>query len=167
MNKQAKTISVSGGEYAKVAERIKLFREDCPNGLIETEMRLEGDNVIFKAHILKDKSKPDSAEATGHAVGSTKGVKAYEKQESIAIGRALAVLGYLASGEIASSEEMEEFHAYKAEQLQAQVAEAIEKIGEAKNIDELKSVWASLTPEAKLDESVISAKEGRKNAYSK
>ena len=141
MNKRAETIKVGGGaEYAKVAERLKLFREACPNGLIETEMKTEGEQVIFKAHILKDKSDPNSAEATGHAVGSTKGTKAYEKQESISIGRALAILGYLASGEIASSEEMEEFYEYKNNLRD----EAIAKIGQSKDMADLKTIWDSL-----------------------
>ena len=157
MNKKAETIKVSGGEYAKVAERIKLFREDCPNGLIETEMKTEGDIVIFKTHIIKDKSNPASAEATGHAVGSTKGLKAYEKQESISVGRALAMLGYLASGEIASSEEMEEFYLYKEEKK----VEALDQIRSAKSLDELQKIWLSLG-NAISDPEVIKAKNEMK-----
>jgi hypothetical protein len=113
--KKAQTISLQGNDYAKVAERIKLFREDCPNGLIETTPTLDGKNIMFKARILKDKANEASAEATGHAVGENNGKKAFEKLESIAVGRALAMLGYMASGEIASSEEMEEFNSYKDE----------------------------------------------------
>ena len=111
MNKTVQTIKVGGGaDYAKVAERIKAFREDCPNGLTETTPTfLEKNMVMFKARALKDKANAASAEATAHATGENKDKKAFEKLESIAVGRALAMLGYLASGEIASSEEMEEF----------------------------------------------------------
>ena len=138
---RATTIKIGGGaEYAKVAERLRIFREACPNGLIETEIIPDGERVIFKARILKDKSDPNSAESTGHAVGSTTGTKAFEKQESIAIGRALAVLGYLASGEIASSDEMEQFHEWQDDQAK----EHIEKIQSCKTMDELKVAWRAI-----------------------
>lgn len=154
--KKAKTISVQGGEYAKVAERLKLFREDCPYGLIETKIEItqNGEQVIASARVLKDKSNPASAEATGHAVGSVKGLKAFEKQESIAVGRALAMLGYLASGDIASSEEMNEFYEYKEQKIQ----EATDRLNNCKTLDELKSVWVTLTPTERTKENTELAK---------
>lgn len=137
------TMKVSGNEYARVPERLKLFREDCPNGLIETKPNIQEDGtLIFSARILKDKSKPESAEATGHAFGKTTGVKQFEKLETIAIGRALAILGYLASGEIASTEEMEEYMLYKEEQL----TDAIDKIRVAQTLDQLKEIFMDLGP---------------------
>jgi hypothetical protein len=139
MNK-AKTISLQGKDYAQVAERIKLFRSDCPNGLIETTPTIDGDKIMFKARVLKDKSRPESAEATAHAIGQDKGAKAFEKLESIAVGRALAMLGYLASGEIASSDEMEEFLDYKVNKLE----EAEIALKECENLDELKRVFLGL-----------------------
>ena len=140
MNKKVSTIKVSGGEYAKVAERVKAFREDCPNGLIETTPTIDEKTIMFKARVLKDKAKNESAEATGHAVGENKGQKAFEKVESIAVGRALAMLGYMASGEIASSEEMEDFNTYMEERK----IEAIGKLRECKQLDELKTCFMSL-----------------------
>jgi hypothetical protein len=57
--KKAETIKIGGNvDYAKVSERIKLFREDCPNGLIETEPKIEGNIIMFKCRVLKDKAKP-------------------------------------------------------------------------------------------------------------
>jgi len=166
MAKKAKTIKVSGSDYAKVAERLKLFREDCPHGLIDTEMKVQEENVIFKARVLKDKSKLDSAEATAHAVGSIKGTKAYEKQESIAVGRALAMLGYLASGEIATSEEMEEFEEYKQNRQEQIEGEAIDKINECKTLKELASVYAGFIPQQKTVK-VIELKDTLKSKLSK
>lgn len=143
-------------EYAKVSERLKLFREDCPNGLIETKIEIspDGNLVIASARVLKDKSNQSSAEATGHAVGSVKGIKAFEKQESISIGRALANLGYLASGEIATAEEMEDYLEYKQQKIQ----EATDKLNNCKTVDELKSVWASLAGAERTPENTELAK---------
>lgn len=161
MNKVA-TMSLQGNEYAKVAERLKAFREACPNGLIDTKPALQDDGqILFTARVLKDKSKPESGEATGHALGKNTGNKAFEKLETIAVGRALALLGYLASGEIASSEEMEEFLAHKEQQKHEAVILAIEQLEDAKNINELKEIFMSLGSVMGEPE-VIKAKDDRK-----
>ena len=145
MTKKTKTISLQGKDYAQVKDRIKEFRTDCPNGLIETNPTImEDGQVLFKARILKDKSDPSSAEASGHAIGQNKGIKAFEKLETIAVGRALALLGYASDGEIASSEEMEEFNKYQEEKRQEYILEMTEKICSASTIDELKEVWATI-----------------------
>jgi len=140
MNK-VQTIKVSGGEYAKVADRLKSFREKCPRGLIETKHALDGDTIIFSARILSDKADENSAEATGHSMGTKKKDKEFEKQETIAVGRALAMLGYLASGEIASSEEMEEFEGYQEEKKMEEFMKAKEEIEEIETMDGLKKFW--------------------------
>jgi len=148
--KKTKTIDLKGNDYAKVAERVKEFREDCPRGLIKTRPIIRKDgSILFKASILKDKSDPNSAEATGHAMGENKGAKAFEKLETIAVGRALAMLGYGADGEIASAEEMEEFTEFKKVRLEEILRDAREKLEGVKNLDELKSMWSDLPIEAK------------------
>ena len=141
MNKKTKTMDLKGQDYAKVPERVKEFRTACPNGLIETfpELQDEGKAVLFRAHVLKDKSDPNSAEATAHAIGKLTGDKSFEKVETIAVGRALALLGYLANGEIASSEEMERFHEYQEEQKE-QWQEELQKIT---TVEELKDYYQS------------------------
>jgi hypothetical protein len=114
MNRKTTTIDLKGKAYATVPARIKEFREICPNGDIKTEPVMQNDgSVMFTAYILKDKSDTNSASATGHSIGKLTGDKAFEKLETIAIGRALAILGFMASGDIASSEEMEEFQKHK------------------------------------------------------
>lgn len=157
MARKATTMKVSGGEYAKVPDRLKLFREDCPNGLIETTPLIEGDMIMFTAHVLKDKAKPESAEATGHSYGKNTGLKAFEKLETIAVGRALAILGYLAGGDIASSEEMEEFYAYR----EAKIQEAVDTLNATKTIDELKEVFMGLES-LMAEKEVIDAKNKKK-----
>lgn len=119
MAKRAATMDLKGNDYARVPERIKLFREDNPNGKIVTKHQLtDKGETIFNAYVWKDKKDVhysdgqvvlDSADSTGTAKNTVKGDKDFEKLETISIGRALAILGYLASGEVASSEEMEEY----------------------------------------------------------
>jgi hypothetical protein len=136
-----KTISLQGKDYAQVKDRIKQFREDTSNGSITTESIYNPDGVIIvKATVVYDLSKPDSKRATGQAFGKTGTQKAFEKLETIAVGRALAFLGYAADGEIASSDEMEEFIAYQDNKKQ----EAISKLESTKNIEELKTIFLSL-----------------------
>jgi len=140
--KKTQTIKIGGGaDYAKVADRLKLFREDCPNGLIETTPTIEGTTIMFKARILKDKAKESSAEASGHAIGENKGQKAFERLESISVGRALAMLGYMASGEIASSEEMEEFQEYVEEKRQEEMLTIQAELAEIKTIEDLREFY--------------------------
>lgn len=162
--KKTATMKLGSADYAKVKDRIKEFRTDCPNGLIETEPTITETHIIFKAHILKDKSNPDSAEATGHSMGEIGGdkkkEKVFEKQESIAVGRALALLGYGADGEIASSEEMEEFLAHKQEKLAEAIMEATEAIGNCVSEEDLRKVWASLG--AEMQKHVLEAKNTKK-----
>lgn len=152
------TVNLQGKEYAQVSTRIVKFREDCPNGLIDTKPTvLDDGRLMFTARVLKDKARPESAEATGHAMGDNKGAKAFEKLETIAIGRALAMLGYMASGEVASSDEMEDFYAYREEQIDI----AISKINASETIDDLKSVFMDLGS-LMAESEVIKAKDARK-----
>ena len=71
---------------------------------IHTECNFKDGWVVFHASIECPKGT-----FSGHALGKVGGEKAFEKLETIAVGRALAFAGYLASGEIASFEEMQEF----------------------------------------------------------
>ena len=159
-----KTISLQGKDYATVKDRLKQFREDCPNGLIETSPTIQADGqIMFKARVLKDKSKPESSEATGHSLGKDQGQKAFEKLETIAVGRALALLGYAQDGEIASGEEMEEFHAYQDELRKKRLAELEATLNKAKTMAALKKAWASIPSEFRTDLEAI--KDSLKKKY--
>lgn len=159
-------MQLGSAQYAKVAERIKEFRSDNPRALIETTPTITDAHIIFKARIVKDKADPASAEASGHSMGIVKGdkEKLFEKQETIAVGRALALMGYLASGEIASSEEMEAFEAEQQEKLADAIFEITESIGNCATQDELKKYWSSLSGEMKLH--VEEAKDRKKKELS-
>lgn len=162
MTKKTETIDLKGKAYATVPTRIKEFRQDCPNGLIETKPQMQSDgSVIFSTRILKDKSNPSSGEATGHSIGKITGDKAFEKLETISIGRALAILGYMASGEIASSEEMEEFLSQKQEKLANALLESSEIIGNCDTVESLKTYWTSLPAELITNNTLIEAKNVR------
>jgi hypothetical protein len=162
MTRTSKTITLTTGgvenEYARVPERIKLFREDCPNGKITTDFELkENDVVVFTARVVKDKAKPESAESMGHSMGKAGGNKAFEKLETIAVGRALALLGYLASGEIASSEEMEEFLDFRLKKI----ADAVTALKKAKTIPQLRKTFMGLG-DLMSEKQIIEAKDTQK-----
>lgn len=142
--KKTETIDLKGKAYATVPARIKEFRTDNPNGDIKTEYKIEGDQIVFTANILKDKAEQSSASSNGHTIGKLTGDKAFEKLETIAIGRALAILGYLASGDIASSEEMEEYLEYKEEKKSEDRMYALEQLNACTSLVELQEVWKSL-----------------------
>lgn len=157
-------MDLQGKQYAQVKDRLMQFRTENKNGLIETFPTIEGETILFKARILKDKSDPSSPEATGHAMGTSKGLKAFEKIETIAVGRALALLGYATDGEIASSEEMEEFEEYKKKQRETLILEYTDRIESATTLDELKNVWATIDGECRVElEAVKDARKAKLN----
>ncbi len=161
-------MDLKGKAYAKVAVRMKEFREKCPFGLIETTPTIMPDGrAMFKARILKDKSNPNSGEGTGHALGkilTEKGEvdpKAFEKLETIAIGRALAVLGFMASGDVASFEEMEEFLSDKESKRQVQIQQVKEKVDSINNLDELREYFKTVRGLGVEVDSYVMAKSKR------
>jgi len=162
MTRKMPTIDLKGNEYATVPTRIKLFREDTVNGSIKTEQTFQEDGtVVFTATIIKDLDNPNSANATGHSFGKVTSDKAFEKLETIAVGRALANLGYLASGAVASFEEMEDYQEHLREQKTEAIVQAIDTINTAGTIEELQEVWQSLGVLIKEPE-VVAAKDERK-----
>ena len=136
-------------EYREVPDRLKQFREENPRASIETESTLMADeSMIFKATIIKDLSDPNSARATGTARYTKNELakpKAFEKLETISVGRCLANLGYLNDGQVATTEEMEEWEA-------AQFGQALEDLKTAVTRDEFKAIMAKAkTPEQKQE----------------
>ncbi len=161
MNKQLSTMKVSGGDYSKVPVRLKEFREKNPRGLVETKPERQDDgSLIFTTRILMDKSNPDSAEATGTAFYTAKELekpKAFEKLETVSVGRALSLLGYLNNGEVASTEEMEEFHSFKQDCIDDSVA----SIEACSDLEELKTLFKSLGS-LMAEKRIVEAKDAMK-----
>ena len=145
------TIDLKGKDYATVPQRLKEFRSKNPRAVITTKPTITDGTVMFEAHILVDKAEEASAEATGHSYGKMTGDKAFEKQETIAVGRALALLGYLNNGQVATTEEMEEFEEYK----QAQFDTVVDEINQASKRDEFAAILAKLTQEQKREATPI------------
>ena len=97
--------------YAPVAERVRLFYKVHPTGRIETELvsRTERE-VVFKALVFRAAEDTRPA-ATGWAAeregdGDINLVACLENTETSAVGRALANLGFTASRQRPSAEEM-------------------------------------------------------------
>lgn len=170
-----KTVKIGGGiDYAKVADRIKIFWEENPNGKIDTEREDISENKVrFIARIWRDSKVildlatvgtdinivKLTANATASADAAKKGDKENEKLETVAVGRALAMLGYLASGEVASREEMEQFEAYKADLFKDEIDKTIEKMKKAKTIDELRKLYVSLSAELRNNPKILNIKD--------
>jgi hypothetical protein len=103
MERKVETIEIGKGvNYAKVAARSAEFHRDNENCSIETSCEFKEGYVLFSAKVTTKKGT-----FTGHSLDKVSGrQKQFEKQETIAVGRALAFAGYLASGDIATFEEM-------------------------------------------------------------
>lgn len=97
--------------YAPVARRITLFYERYPTGRIITVLvERDARAVIFRASVYRGAEDTHPA-ATGWALeregdGDVNAVACLENTETSAIGRALANLGFTASAERPSREEM-------------------------------------------------------------
>ena len=138
-------------DYAFVPDRLKKFREANPRAVIITKPTFQEDgSLIFQATIVKDDAADSSARATGTAFYNAKQLqkdKAFEKLETISVGRALANLGYLNDGQIATTEELQEFEDFKQDKLEELRAEIVN----AKKRDEFKAIMDKLTSSQKVD----------------
>ena len=116
-----------GGEYAPVADRIALFYERFPAGRIITQLTMHNEReVVFRASVYRTEKSRTPA-ATGWASerigdGDINTVACLENTETSAIGRALANLGFTASRNRPSLEEME-----KAERGRARLLPAVQE----------------------------------------
>jgi len=110
--RKASTVQLQGGvEYAKVSTRLKEFHEDNSECSIACDVHFEkgGENtwVLVTATVECPRGR-----FVQHSMDTFKGKQKFlEKLETVAVGRALAVAGYMASGEIASFEEMDVYEA--------------------------------------------------------
>lgn len=157
-----KTINYQGREYAQVKDRLKAFWEENPNGSIDTTTTpLPDGSVIVRSKVCRDANKKGGC-ATGQSHGKLGDKKAFEKLESVANGRALANLGYLANGEIASLEEMQEFLNHKEEMKVEKVNQAIKDLKKSKSLNTLKKVWAEIDAETQRNEQVLALKDSLK-----
>lgn len=117
-------LRLAGGEYAPVAARIALFHARYPDGRVITELISNTEReVVFKAEVFRTANDPVAA-ATGWASerfgdGDVNSVACLENTETSAIGRALANLGFLASVQRPSLEEMEKAQRARSRQTES------------------------------------------------
>lgn len=159
------SIKFGDKDYALVPARLKKFREANPRASVDTEptYNLDG-SITFKATIIQDRANEYSATATGNArydATELKKAKAFEKLETISVGRALANIGYLNDGQIATTEEMDEFNEYKEDKKVAAKSLAIETLEASKTIEELKLTFIGLG-EFMTDQDVVAVKDAMK-----
>jgi hypothetical protein len=99
-------------QYARVADRIALFYQRFPDGRIVTRLvSRHGGEITFMSRVYRAAADPRPA-ATGWASerigdGDVNSVACLENTETSAIGRALANLGFTASRNRPSLEEMD------------------------------------------------------------
>lgn len=142
------TINLKGNEYALVPTRLKAFREANPRASVISKPTInETGQIIFETTIIQDLKDPNSPRANGHSYGkASDGDKAFEKLETVSIGRALSKMGYLNNGQIASTEEMHEFEEYQEDKYQ----QALEQIKTATKREEFAEILKGLNHEQTL-----------------
>ena len=185
MANKVKTVHLKGNtEYAKVADRLNEFRAANPRSKVSVKHSYDDEgNLTSRAYIWKDKvdfyellkngvkasDALESADSEGTSFMKANRLaqdKGFEKNETIAVGRALALLGYATNGEVASSEEMEEFEQYQADKAAEARSAAVAKMQQAKTMTDLQNAWLSLTKEQRLDKDIQAAKNTRKEELS-
>ncbi len=164
-NKKTATVNLGKDgkiiEYAKVSSRVGEFHKLNKTPAIITNFEFKEGWAIFKATVMPDSNTPARI-FNGHSMGKTGTVKAFEKLETIAVGRALAFAGLLSDGEIASIEEM----AVYAEATPLQdVTKALEKLSACKTKGELGKTWALLSQAERENKEVQALKDSLKAQY--
>lgn len=104
-----KIANLKEADYSKISSRVKAFCSTFETAQILTEIvKDELGHVIFKAHAVVD----GTIKGTGHAhevegSNNINNTSHYEVCETIAVGRALAFIGYSETDTLASYEEIE------------------------------------------------------------
>ena len=104
-----KIANLKEADYSKISSRVKAFCSTFETAQILTEIvKDELGHVIFKAHAVVD----GTIKGTGHAhevegSNNINNTSHYEVCENIAVGRALAFIGYSEADSLASYEEIE------------------------------------------------------------
>lgn len=109
INERLASIPVKGKNYVQVNERIKGFRELCPDGSICTEIVSLENGVVTMRAIVSD----ETGRVLGTGFAQEKETSSYinktsfiENCETSAVGRALGMLGIGIDASMASTEEV-------------------------------------------------------------
>ena len=93
-------------DYVPVSKRVDQFHEKYPKWSIDTSFEINGNIVIFKTKVF---TWENDRSFTWHSFWAVWKEKAFEKLESVSVGRALAFAWFETREWIASKEEMEIF----------------------------------------------------------
>lgn len=95
--------------YVRVNTRLQQFHKENPTGRVETCYAFHEGVLVMRAALYRD-VKDEHPAATGHAfLERLDGEKVGEYTETVAVGRALALMGYSIDKSLASGEEMSRF----------------------------------------------------------
>lgn len=110
MTEKLPTIKLKGKDYVQVKDRILFFNEEYPNGSIRTEVehKQDGSYAWMKAIVIPDVKNPERY-FVGRSASPVDEEKSYEKLETVAVGRALALMGIGILESVASAEEIQKF----------------------------------------------------------
>jgi hypothetical protein len=157
-------VNIRGKEYQTVALRVQKFREEHKDWELSTEI-IKADDVvvIMQARIYNADGKCIS---TGHAEefranGQINSTSALENAETSAIGRALAAAGW-GGTEFASANEVQ--NAIHQQNKKVDSTNFVEQIRGAKNVEELKTHFASAFAATKQDPIAVAAITAAKDA---
>ena len=106
-NATISTTNIKGKEYAEVNERVRVFRQLYPEGIIATELVSNTNGVcVFKATVFSEQDKPLASGYAYETENSTYINKTsyIENCETSAVGRALGFLGIGINTSIASAD---------------------------------------------------------------
>jgi hypothetical protein len=171
-------------DMASAADRILAFWEMYPNGKMQVIRSVDPtDNLkVFDTYIWKDKStwldaakalpagldketiesillSSCDANAPAKQPEGKEAKKDFEKLDTISAGRALAKIGFLKDGQVASNEEMEEFNQYKKTKLEEETESALEYLNEAESLEDLAKRWVEIGGDVKKVKEVVEKKD--------
>ena len=157
-------VNIRGKEYQTVALRVQKFREAHPDWEISTEIIEANEKlVIMQARIYNTECR---CIATGHAeefraASQINSTSALENAETSAIGRALAAAGW-GGTEFASANEVQ--NAIHQQNKKVDSTNFVEQIRGAKDVSELKTLFASAFTATKQDPMAVAAITAAKDA---
>lgn len=109
INEKMPKVPIKGKDYATVNDRVKAFRQLCPNGAITTDIVEFGDGIVtMKATVCDEEGR-----VLGTGLAQEKESSSYinktsyiENCETSAVGRALGFVGIGVDGSMCSAEEL-------------------------------------------------------------
>lgn len=137
-NKGIKPIDIKGKDYAQVNDRVKVFRQLCPNGTITTEIINMADGVVtMKAAVYDEEGKILSTglaqeKESDNFINKTSYI---ENCETSAVGRALGFVGIGVEQEICSAEECINAAKNQDTPLTEKEIEILKRMCESKGLD--------------------------------